>query len=265
MYAVVMKLINFLCVETKYGRVCSSTIASRNPGYDPLMTNSPSSISEFSGHDGDSHHGDLAILAKLGVARNYKKNSEIVGQDADLKGVWLVTTGVAKGVSYTQEGQEVWLCEYRQGALLGLPCLLTGQPSDQTILAETDLQVSWIDIPKLAAVLSENVEIRRAVTWQLSHDLVLARKRYFDAASLSVAARICAELLYMSDEYQEKGEARIIRPAPVFSKLAARLNTSRETVSRQVARLDKLGVVHKEPGALIIMQPDTLADWSHDA
>ena len=51
---------------------------------------------------------------------------------------------------------------------------------------------------------------------------------------------------------------QIIRPNPIFIELAERVNSTRETVSRTVSELQKKGILAREPGAIIINDPDRL-------
>jgi len=53
-------------------------------------------------------------------------------------------------------------------------------------------------------------------------------------------------------------DRHIIRPSPVFVELARRLNSTRETVSRTVSELQNQGILAREPGALIIENPERL-------
>jgi DNA-binding MarR family transcriptional regulator len=77
-----------------------------------------------------------------------------------------------------------------------------------------------------------------------------------ERTTLSACGRVHAELLRMA----RQGDGRAIRPPPVLSALAVRVQSTRETVSRTIHALERRGIVRLEPGALIIVAPRRLEE-----
>jgi CRP-like cAMP-binding protein len=69
--------------------------------------------------------------------------------------------------------------------------------------------------------------------------------------------RVCAWLVL--SQVSAPGGGLWVQDAPKQLDLANMLNTSRETVSRSMARLLRDGVLEKVPGGLRVVQPQVLA------
>ena len=68
--------------------------------------------------------------------------------------------------------------------------------------------------------------------------------------------RVHAELLRLA----RLADGRVIRPAPVLAKLAVRVQSTRETVSRTINALERRGIIRRERDALVIVAPHRLEE-----
>ena len=87
------------------------------------------------------------------------------------------------------------------------------------------------------------------VSGALARRLAALRQRMLDNTLLSATGRICAELKRLA----EASDDGVIRPLPVFAELAQRVQSTRETVSRTVSRLERRGVVQRTDGGLAVV------------
>jgi len=58
----------------------------------------------------------------------------------------------------------------------------------------------------------------------------------------------------------QMGDGRSIRPAPVLSALALRVQSTRETVSRAVNALERRGIIRRDADGLTIVAPQRLQE-----
>jgi len=107
-------------------------------------------------------------------------------------------------------------------------------------------------------ILSENRELTHAINKDLARRLDLMMRRLVEALTLSARGRVCAELIRLSSPIGIEPTQQIIRPNPVFVELALRVSSTRETVSRTISALQKKGIILREPGALVIPNPERL-------
>ena len=81
-------------------------------------------------------------------------------------------------------------------------------------------------------------------------------ERIYQRTTLSSFGRVYAELLRMA----KMGDGRLIQPVPIFSELAGRVHTTRETVSRAISALERRGLINREGGAMTILAPQRLEE-----
>ena len=178
------------------------------------------------------------------------------GEQSDVVGYLL--SGRAKAISYSENGTATWIGYFTAEDFYGHMSLLTLAPINFEITAETDVTALIVSTNAMRELLSEENDLSRILANDLATRLDLMTQRLIEAFTLSAKGRICAELARLSCVIGITPEKNVIRPNPVFVDLALRVNSSRETVSRTVSELQKKGVLSREPGALIIENPDRL-------
>ena len=85
-----------------------------------------------------------------------------------------------------------------------------------------------------------------AVTDYLVHLVRLLADRVIELGTLNVNQRLYAELLRMSILDEAAIDHAVIRRMPTHADLASRIATHREAVSRELKRLMRTGLIHKD-------------------
>jgi len=199
-------------------------------------------------------------FASNSVEKTYKKGEAYSLQGEEQSTVGLVVMGKATAISYSFNGDETWIGEYVEGQFIGLRALLANKAISFEIRALSKLQVLTLSHDQMLNLMQEDESLCKAVAVDLAERLNTSVSDIVDIHTLSVKGRICAELLRRAIPIGINPDRQIIRPSPVFVALARRLNASRETVSRTVSELQNKGILAREPGALIIEDPDRLRD-----
>jgi len=199
-------------------------------------------------------------FASNSVEKTYKKGEAYSLQGEEQSTVGLVVMGKATAISYSFNGDETWIGEYVEGQFIGLRALLANKAISFEIRALSKLQVLTLSHDQMLKLMQEDESLCKAVAVDLAERLNTSVSDIVDIHTLSVKGRICAELLRRAIPIGINPDRQIIRPSPVFVALARRLNASRETVSRTVSELQNKGILAREPGALIIEDPDRLRD-----
>jgi len=192
--------------------------------------------------------------------KSYKRGAIVCVQGEPFDKVGLVLSGKAVAYSYSINGRETWIGEYNQGRFIGLRALLANRATSFEIRSAQNLDVLMISHLKMMELMQEHQDLCKAMAIDLSERLNKSINDIVEVHSLSVKGRICAELLRRALPIGIDPDRQIIRPSPVFIELARRLNSSRETVSRTVSELQNKGILSREPGALIVEDPERLQD-----
>lgn len=194
------------------------------------------------------------------TSQQYDAGSVIALQGEEAEKIGYILSGRAKAVSFSEEGEATWVGYFEANDFFGHTALLSENPPHFEIIAETNVDVLFVTAAKMSVLLAEHEKLSLDIAKDLARRLDQMTTRMIEAYTLSAKGRICAELSRLSRIIGKAPDTRIIRPNPVFVDLAERVNSTRETVSRTVSDLQKKGILAREPGAIIIKNPDRLRD-----
>ena len=192
------------------------------------------------------------------TTQRYDAGSVIALQGEKAEKIGYILSGRAKAVSFSENGEATWVGYFKANEFFGHTALLSENPPHFEIIAETDVEVLFVTASKMVALLDGHKTLSVDIAKDLARRLDHMTNRMIEAYTLSAKGRICAELSRLSRVIGKAPDTRIIRPNPVFVDLAERVNSTRETVSRTVSDLQKKGILAREPGAIIIKNPDRL-------
>lgn len=193
-----------------------------------------------------------AELAAAAALRRHAAGSTIVHQGEACSRVLVLLDGHVRAGMVTLDGRVLQVAEHRPGDIFGGVDAAREQTADLTAVTAVTL-ASFVTAEFYA--LAERhacvgVILARAMVRQFGALTQLVSARL----TLSAAGRVHAELLRMAREQ----DGRWIRPLPVLSDLALRVQTARETVSRAVSALERRGIVRRHEEGLEIVAPARL-------
>ena len=199
---------------------------------------------------------DLQILPEnirsRGVVKNYPKDTILHYQEDVHHHICFLQSGRAFATSINIEGDETWVAEYTVGQFLGCEGLFDREPSKYQVVAKTPITGILFSRENFIDLLNAYPELNNMLLADMARQLNRATTHTLEANSLSTPGRIAAELYRQARPIGRDPGTHIIRPTPVFSELAQRLGSSRETVSRTVSKMVKTGVLERKTGALVV-------------
>jgi CRP/FNR family cyclic AMP-dependent transcriptional regulator len=85
-------------------------------------------------------------------------------------------------------------------------------------------------------------------------------ERVFESSTLNVRNRIYAELLRLAKKHPMEANRVVISPAPIQADLASLIGTVRETVSRELADLEREQVILQQDHEIHILDMAKLTE-----
>lgn len=166
--------------------------------------------------------------------------------------LFFVLEGRVRVIVYSANGKSVVFRDIHEGSLFGELAALDGGPRSANVIALTETRLAAVSAAEFRSLLSEHPAM---LDFLFEHLTGLIRKysqRIVELCTLSVEDRIRVEIQRLAYEHvAAKNEARI-SPAPTLDEIASRIGTTREAVSREIARLSRDSVVAREHGDLVI-------------
>jgi CRP/FNR family transcriptional regulator len=181
---------------------------------------------------------DLRVLAGMARVRRLGAGEHLIEESTAGKDIFLVLSGRIS-VSLISSGRRKTINYVRPGEILGEIGFFTGRRS-ATCICEQPTEVAVVRYAELRRL------IRRSTTLALNVIGILVRRlRAADAeierlTFVPVLGRIAAVLLEHADDRGMVGLS--------VTGIAERVGATRETVSRGITRLVRIGVVHRAPG-----------------
>lgn len=160
----------------------------------------------------------------------------------------LLLAGQAQEAAYGREGGVLVLHQLGPGEFYGSLVGLGDGRGDAQVEALSDGRALHYGEEAVLRLMESYACVAVAMTRQLARRLAAMRQRMVEATLLSATGRICAELLRLSRQSPDG----VIRPVPVMADLAQRVQSTRETVSRTVSRLEQRGIIQRRGDGLAV-------------
>lgn len=147
------------------------------------------------------------------------------------------------------------LHDIRDGEFFGEIAAIDRQPRSAGILAMVDTILAVMPPEVFRRAVHEHSDVCDQVLAILVGRVRALTDRATEASSLSVRHRIFAELLRLS---RCGISGPVISPPPTHAELAGRVNSNRETVTRELGAMDRAGLIERRRGAIVLLDADRL-------
>jgi CRP-like cAMP-binding protein len=191
-------------------------------------------------------------LASAATLRRHPQGATIVHQGERSSRVLVLLEGHVRAAMVTLDGRVLQVAEHGAGDIFGGVDPSREQATDCT--ATTPAIVASFATADFYALAERHAGVGIVLARTMVRQFGALTQLVSARLTLSATGRVHAELLRMAREQ----DGRWIRPLPVLSDLALRVQTARETVSRAVSALERRGIVRRHEDGLEIVAPARL-------
>jgi CRP/FNR family transcriptional regulator, cyclic AMP receptor protein len=177
--------------------------------------------------------------------------SWVVGQSANDRDVYFIMTGRLRGVLHGVR-QDLTFNNMDAGSFFGEMSAFDGAPRAVSVFAVNDSLVARMPCTIFIETLFSHRPLGEAVFAALIARVRELSRRVGELGALDVRSRVHAELLRLARPDRENPKRAIIFAPPNQSELASRINTRRETVSREINAMEREGLIQRRRGAIVI-------------
>jgi CRP-like cAMP-binding protein len=177
--------------------------------------------------------------------------SWVVGQSANDRDVYFIMTGRLRGVLHGVR-QDLTFNNMEAGSFFGEMSAFDGAPRAVSVFAVNDSLVARMPCTVFLETLFSHRPLGEAVVAALIARVRELSRRVGELGALDVRSRVHAELLRLARPDRENPKRAIILAPPNQSELASRINTRRETVSREINAMEREGLIERRRGAIVI-------------
>jgi CRP/FNR family transcriptional regulator len=202
---------------------------------------------------------EFKSLKDIFQVKAYRKNQVIFLEEETGNYMYIILSGKVKVTKSTAAGKETILAIHQAGDFFGEMALLDGKTSPATVSAMEDSKVATIYHHDFQRLLMANEKVVRQIIRVLCSRL---RQVWAQVQNLSYGTaddRIRAGILQLSRKHGvQDARGIIINLKITHQELAELVGTSRETVTRTLARLKKKGILQLENRRIIVLKPREL-------
>jgi CRP-like cAMP-binding protein len=201
----------------------------------------------------------LAALRERCSTRRFDKGEIILNQQETSTEVHYLLKGFAKAQLVSAEGKEVWMNEFRAGAMFGELAVLAGAPRVCSVVAFSPCQTAVFRGESFIELMRSHGELGLIVSRLLAERLNMTSQRLYMASAESLEGRVIVELKQRAVPLEVNPQfTHVIRPAPVIAEIARKVGSARESVSRLVALLSRDEYILRKRDEWLLRDPQTL-------
>jgi CRP-like cAMP-binding protein len=196
----------------------------------------------------------LDELARSCNWQSVKAGKQILLAKEATSEVYFVIDGKVRILLYSAvEGKPVLLTTLGRFDMFGEMAAIDGNARSATVEAELDCTLAILPREHFHKLVQTYPAFSFAVMKHLAAQIRRLTERVYEFSTLSVQARVHAELLRLAAMAGEGEGQTLLSPAPLLVDLAARVSTHREAVSRVISRLQENGIVRREGADIRIL------------
>ncbi len=194
-------------------------------------------------------HGASCAIA------DYDENEMILDFEDRSHDLFLIVSGRVRVILRIATGREVILGEFGEGEFFGELAAIDGTTRSANVTALVKTRAVRCPRPAFLSILKESPDVALDLMQSMSARIRALNTRLAEHSFLAARYRLYAEMIRLSRPRKGTDGAdgeRIISPPPVQQDLAERIGCRREVVSREIAKLEREGVIARSRGAIVL-------------
>jgi CRP/FNR family transcriptional regulator, cyclic AMP receptor protein len=211
----------------------------------------------------DLEEGELERFSHVAVPRSFPAATRVFHEGDNSDACYIVREGSFRVTREHSDGRAITLATLGPGEIFGELAMLDGDKRSASAEALTDGELLALPANDVRALLARHPEIALKLVAGLVRRLRAANVRLSRQSFQTVPSRVAGILSQLSREESEgdgeaEGEVTIEMNQTDLAQLAG---TSRESVSRFLAELERAGVVRSGRGRVTVLEPEKLRNY----
>ena len=204
---------------------------------------------------------ELERIAQVAIPRSFPKGARIFHEGDRSDACYVIRAGEVRVTREHPDGRAIALATLGPGELVGELAMLDGGVRSASVETLTDVDLLAVAATDMKGLLERNAQITAKLVVALTKRLRETNERISRQSFQTVPSRVAGVLSQLvSEENAEHGRDGVtIRMNQ--ADLAQLAGTSRESVSRFLAVLERAGVVRVGRGRVTVLEPPRLRSY----
>jgi CRP/FNR family transcriptional regulator, cyclic AMP receptor protein len=214
----------------------------------------------------DLGEAELERFSQVAVPRTFPAATRVFHEGDSSDACYIVSEGSFRVTREHSDGRAITLATLGPGEIFGELAMLDGDTRSASAESITDGTLLALPANDVRGLLSRNPEIALKLVAGLVRRLRAANMRLSRQSFQTVPSRVAGILAQLSREGQDSGpdgdgEMSEVTIRMNQTDLAQLAGTSRESVSRFLAELERAGVVRSGRGRVTVLEPNKLRNY----
>jgi CRP/FNR family transcriptional regulator, cyclic AMP receptor protein len=201
---------------------------------------------------------DLDEISRVAVPRSYPKGVRVFHEGDHSDACYIVRSGDLRVTREHPDGRAIALATLGPGDIFGELAMLDGEARSASVEALTECQLLALPAADVRRLLRGSSEITVKLVVALTRRLREANERIARQSFQTVPSRVAGVLSQLTAEEAPLRGREGVTIRMTQADLAQLAGTSRESVSRFLAVLERAGVVHVGRGRVTVLEPRRL-------
>lgn len=205
---------------------------------------------------------ELERIAQVAIPRSFPPDTRVFHEGDTGDACYIVRTGSCRVTREHSDGRAITLANLGPGAIFGELAMLDGELRSASVESTDDTELLALPATDMRALIREHPTMAEKLVVALTKRLREANERIARQSFQTVPSRVAGVLDQL---LAEERLAPAMRDGVTIrlrqSDLAQLAGTSRESVSRFLATLERAGVVEVGRGRVTVLEPDRLSAY----
>jgi CRP/FNR family transcriptional regulator, cyclic AMP receptor protein len=203
--------------------------------------------------------GELDRVAQVGIPRSFPRETRIFHEGDPGDACYIVREGSARVTREHPDGRAITLATLGPGAIFGELAMLDGERRSASVEATENTELVALPASDVRKLIREHPEMAEKLVVALTRRLREANERISRQSFQTVPSRVAGVLNQL---LADEAVTPMVRDGVTIrlrqADLAQLAGTSRESVSRFLATLERAGVVRVGRGMVTVLEPERL-------
>ena len=200
----------------------------------------------------DLNEFDRIQLEKKSNINIFEPGDTIIEQGDDSNTVYFLISGTVHVLDYSRSHRAVTYASLKDGEMFGEMAAIDGFPRSAWVCAISTCKVISLPGNTFINILKNNANISLKILAKLSSRLRLSDEKITDVSLFGTEQRICLELVRMTKLDAKTKNIYQIKQMPTQANFANIIGSTRETVSRILAKLRDDQIIIKTESGFVV-------------
>lgn len=195
---------------------------------------------------------DREILASSFTMKHYSKNQYVISSAETDTDVHFILSGHVQACAFSENGRQVHFEELTAGMMFGELSAIDQCNRSSDCICITDSSIAFLKRTDFIKIVNEYQIVNTALLLRLASMVRLHLRKVYEFSSFPVAQRVRLELIRMASSKRNVNGRIEFDTVPTHAEIAARINTHREAVTRELKFLEAKNIITWRRGNYII-------------